>query len=151
MTLVDLKRAIIALLKENFPNHNFYSGARVEAINRPAFFTRLTASSDIPANYHTRHANYVLTIDYFQNEGDEVDGLETMQKIRDIFGLYLYVECENAGSRIVYVGEWSYEYIGQSKNVLQGSVNLEWFNRIDHPDNADTMESITVDYKYKED
>ena len=39
MTLIDVKKALLDLLKSEFPDYKYYSTDVIEAYDRPCFFT----------------------------------------------------------------------------------------------------------------
>ena len=80
MTYGDIVQSVTGTLQTLFPNHNIYSMARVERLERPAFFFSLKPVVVEPSNRRTRHNVLSLYIDYFQAVKDEADMYDTATK-----------------------------------------------------------------------
>ena len=68
---------------------------------------------------------------------DEADILDKVEEIRDLFGQYVKI-----GDRAVDVYDFGFDYVGTDNNILEISLDIEWFDRIKHETNEQTMESL---------
>ncbi len=141
MTLSEVKTALIALLQTEFPpeDMNYYSMAVVEGYERPCFFTQIQPVEMEPANYNTRKTTVAFYINYRQSEVDEEDIYDVIDRIRDIFGLSVTIE-----DRAAKVDSFDYEFVGTDRNIPEISVTLSWYDRIDHTENYELMETLEI-------
>ena len=145
MTLKELKSGIVTLIKSQFPNIKIYSMAVVENYKRPSFFMQLKPTTMEPENYNSRRNRVSLYIDYLQKAIDEGDQLDVIDGLRDLFGLSIKI-----GDRAVDVVGFDYDYIGTDRNIPEISIDLEWFDRIDHPVTEPIMESMALNEALEE-
>ena len=64
---------------------------------------------------------FTIKITYFQSIKNELDQLEKVDEIKDLFGLVFCV-----GERKLTVGEYSHDYIGQYSDILQISIDIDY-------------------------
>ena len=145
MTLKELKSGIVTLIKSEFPKIKIYSMAVVENYKRPSFFMQLKPNIMEPANYNSRQNQATLYIDYFQKVIDEGDMLDVIERLRDLFGLSITI-----GSRSIDVTGFNYDFIGTDRNIPEISIDLEWFDRIDHPVTEPLMETMALNEDLEE-
>ena len=70
---------------------------------------------------------------------DEAFCLDIYDRIREAFGMTLPV-----GGRKLLVGDISFEFIGESLNVLQISVEFDWYEQKERIETEPAAESLVV-------
>jgi hypothetical protein len=147
MTYGDIVQSVTGTLQTLFPNHNIYSIARVERLERPAFFFSIKPVVVEPSNRRTRHNVLSLYIDYFQAVKDEADIYDTVTKIRDALGWSYAV-----GDKGEYVNvmEYDWDFVGSERNVLEINVTLEYFDTVNNDETAPLIEDVDVTYHLRE-
>ena len=91
-TYKDIAEALKETLQGIVPGCTVYSVARVEAIERPAFFFNMKPLLTEPANKRTRHNVLAVYIDYLQKVKDEADMYVVAGKLREALG-FAYSNC----------------------------------------------------------
>lgn len=136
MTLKDIKKGLITLLKTKYPKHHYYSMSVTEGYERPSFFTQLKPVLMENRNERTRENIVMFYIDYFQEEIDEVDMLDKIDEIRKLFGTHVMI-----GKRALDVLSIDYDFIGTDRNILEISIELEWMDQIEHSNEKPLMKT----------
>ena len=146
MTLTELKVGLIALLQSRYPTkkYNYYSMAVVEKYDRPCFFTQILPVDMSPANFNSRKNRALFYITFMQEKTDETEMLEIIQGIRDLLGLSVQIK-----ERAVKVVDFDWNYTGTYRNIPEISVELEWFDRIEHKNDAPLMEQVITKKKWR--
>lgn len=144
MTLVELKTGIISLMKKKYPTptYKYYSKMVVESYDRPSFFLRLAPIQNSRETTTFRSKQFALYITYFQPILDEVDILTKIDEIERLFGNYVRI-----GDRAIDVTGFDFDYLGNDRNILEITVDLEWMDRINTTETADPMESVSITQK----
>lgn len=91
MDLIDIKKSINSILKDNFPDAKLNANEVEEGFSKPAFFTQLIP---ISLNYET--VNFVsvklmIVINYYTPLSIELDNLKIAMNLRKAFGMTLKV------------------------------------------------------------
>lgn len=137
MTLLEVKKGLLAKMKEAFPasKYKYYSTAVSEGFQRPCFFTQLKPTDTSPRNYNSRNMQATLYITFFQRSVDEAESLEVIQKIQDIFGLYVKID-----NRVIHVTNMDWDFIGKENNIPEIRIDLLWGEAIEHENHLPVME-----------
>ena len=137
MTLLEVKKGLLAKMKEAFPasKYKYYSTAVSEGFQRPCFFTQLKPTDTSPRNYNTRNMQATLYINFLQESADEAESLAVIQKTQDIFGLYVRID-----KRIIHVINMDWDFIGKENNIPEIRIDLLWGEKIEHKNNLPVME-----------
>ena len=147
MTYGDIVQSVTGTLQSLFPKHNIYSMARVERLERPAFFFSLKPVIVEPSNRRTRHNVLSLYIDYFQAVKDEADMYDTATKIRDALG-WSYAVGDKG--EFVNVMEYDWDFVGSERNIMEINVTLEYFDTVNNDETAPLIEDVEVTYHLRE-
>ena len=150
MTYGDIVQSVTGTLQELFPNHNIYSMARVERLERPAFFFSLKPIVVEASNMRTRHNVLSLYIDYFQAVKDEADMYGTATTIRDALGWSYNVIVGMESKGWINVTEFDWDFVGSERNILEMNVTLEYFDTIDNDEHAPLIEDVDINYHLRE-
>lgn len=139
MTFSDIQIAVVKILKDNFPNHNIQSIMKVEQVKRPAFFVYMKPIISEPSGKYARHNIMALYIDYFQDVKNEKDMYDAAYIIRDAMGISF-----PAGDGYANVMEFDWDFVGSERNIMEISVELEYYDAVGTKEEADTMESLEI-------
>ncbi|MBD5089512.1 MAG: hypothetical protein HDT30_12025 [Clostridiales bacterium] len=141
MTLIEVKKGLNEALQTLYqpPKYQFYGVDIVEGYQRPCFFTKLQSIQMRPENYNTYFNQVAFYITYMQKEVDEVDMMKKIEEIKELFNLYIKV-----GKRTLDVTGFDYDFIGNDKNILEISIDLEWMDRIEHKTNQPLMADFFI-------
>lgn len=142
ISLKSVEAKILSMLKKEFPEITFYDNSVVENMKRPCMFLQWRPVDMGPHNYWSRNNKVAMYITYHQLVKDDSDTLDKIQRIRDLFGLYIKVD-----DRAVDVGDIDVDYIGAQRNIPQINVDFCWYDKIDHTPTAPLMEHIESDLK----
>lgn len=131
--------ALNALLQGKFPGIRLYGNDVSDGMERPYFFVEC-----VPGGITYETINFVkqscfLKITYRQKAPDEADGLKKVREIRDAIGLKFCV-----GIRKLNVKSYSYDYVGEYNNILQISIDLEWYDNLYLPPEGAMIESVDM-------
>jgi hypothetical protein len=136
-TLIDLKKSINQVLKDNFPNIKIYPSETKEGFQRPAFFTQV-----IPVTTEYETVNFssnivMIVINYFSKNGTEIENLKMDDELRKAFKMTLKVNqrsllLKNIRSEIV-------------DEVLQFRFDLNYFVDIEKIDEHEIMQELNTE------
>lgn len=147
MTLAEIKKGLLSHMQTSFPcdKYKYYSMDVVEGFDRPCFFTQLKPVDTAPQNYNSRNNVLTFYINYLQTEIDEFEMLETIDKIRNLFGLAVKI-----GDRAVKVDNFEWDFIGKDRNVVEISVDIQWMDKIEHEITEQIVESVQTNTNMEE-
>ncbi|MBO5093912.1 MAG: hypothetical protein J6C33_06100 [Lachnospiraceae bacterium] len=83
---------------------------------------------------------FTIKITYFQKKKNELDQLEKVDEIKDLFGLIFCV-----GDRKLTVGEFSHDYIGEYQDILQISIEIDYKENTQKEDTAPIATEAIID------
>lgn len=146
MTLAELKLGLNKLLQSSFPvdKYKYYGVDVVEGFQVPCFFTYLKPVLMETNNHNTYEKQMTLYIDYHQEEIDEADLLEKVETIRSIFETNVFIAKQS-----VNVIGFDFDYIGTDKNIAEITIDLQWFDKIEHKQNQELMASFFYEQKIR--
>jgi len=139
ITLVDIKKSINNVLKNNFPDVKIYSSDTKEGFNRPAFFTQIVPlTSDYETVNYTSN-RLMVAIQYFSESGTELENLKMDEDLRKAFGMTLKVNqrsflLRNIRSEIV-------------DEVLQLRFDLHYLAGIEKTEEHEVMKELNINLK----
>lgn len=120
---VEIKKAVNMLLKGRYPppQYKIYGKEIKEGYEKPCFFTEILDKGSQAETRNFAKGGFTIKITYFQIEKNELDQLEKVDEIKDLFGLIFCVE-----NRKLTVGDCSYDYIGEYQDILQISIEIDY-------------------------
>ncbi len=83
---------------------------------------------------------FTLKITYFQSEKNELEQLEKVDEIKDLFGLFLCV-----GDRRLTIGDFEHDFIGEYQDILQISIEIDYRENTRKEDTAPLAQEIGVE------
>lgn len=131
MKFTAIKKAVNKLLSEKYPDYKIYGKEIKEGYDTPSFFTEILDKGSRAETKNFASGGFTVKITYFQNQKNELDQLEKVDEIKDLFKLIFCVE----GRRLT-VGEYSHDYIGEYSDILQISIDIDYKENTEKEDTA---------------
>jgi len=130
------------LLKGRYPppQYKIYGKEVREGYDAPCFFTEIIDKGSRAETKNFAKGGFTIKITYFQEEKNELDQLEKVDEIKDLFGLIFYV-----GDRRLTVGEFSHDYIGEYQDILQISIEIDYRENTKKEDTAPVAQELGVE------
>lgn len=130
------------MLKGRYPpsQYKIYGKEIREGYNAPCFFTEILDRGSRAETRNFAKGGFTVKITYFQKEKNELDQLEKVDEIKDLFGLFFCV-----GDRKLTVGEFSHDYIGEYQDILQISIEIDYKENTQKEDTAPVAREIGVE------
>ena len=140
--LVEIKKAINGLLKGRYPppQYKIYGKEIREGYDAPCFFTEILDRGSRAETRNFAKGGFTVKITYFQTAKNELDQLEKVDEIKDLFGLFFCV-----GDRKLTIGEFSHDYIGEYQDILQISIEIDYKENTQKEDTAPIAREIGVE------
>lgn len=153
MTATDIVKAVATMLREEYACK--VHGLEVkEGYDRPSFFVdvRPLSERDVNANYTEK--SFYVSVTYFQDVLNEADNLKKAQGIAE---LLRPADANNpkrlqrlkVGVRYLPVEDFSVNYIGTEKNVLQVEFETEFQEARKTPEKEPYMKEISIKQELK--
>ncbi len=137
---VDIKTAIISLLKKKYPKMRCYGADVKEGLTRPAFNVQLIPSDISGNNYSTYKSIYLCSITYFQKKVSEAEMLKIAAEVHKLFGRKLAVK-----DRRLNITSFRYDMVGENSELLQMNVEFEFFEAWEREKEAEVARSISIE------
>ena len=152
MKFKDVKAGLNAYMQTVFPmisddptvqTYEYYGLEVTEGYTTPCFFTRLTAGESRPSNKNTLYHRLTYGIMYVPPEPDEIDIMDKLDAIRDLFELGCPIEKGDEKRYLDCIG-FDWDYGGTERDILEISVDLEYLTDIRKPVTAEIMKDATI-------
>ena len=140
--LVEIKKAVNELLKGRYPppQYKIYGKEIREGYDAPCFFTEILDRGSRAETRNFAKGGFTVKITYFQTAKNELDQLEKVDEIKDLFGLFFCV-----GDRKLTIGDFSHDYIGEYQDILQISIEIDYKENTQKEDTAPVAREIGVE------
>lgn len=122
------------------PQYKIYGKEIREGYDAPCFFTEILDRGSRAETRNFAKGGFTVKITYFQTEKNELDQLEKVDEIKDLFGLFFCV-----GDRKLTVGDFSHDYIGEYQDILQISIEIDYKENTQKEDAAPVAREIGVE------
>lgn len=122
------------------PQYKIYGKEIREGYDAPCFFTEILDRGSRAETRNFAKGGFTVKITYFQTAKNELDQLEKVDEIKDLFGLIFYV-----GDRKLTIGDFSHDYIGEYQDILQISVEIDYKENTQKEDTAPVAREIGVE------
>jgi hypothetical protein len=144
MKLTDLKLAVNSLLKSKYkePDYKIYGKEIKEGYQTPSFFAEIVDGGDKAETKNFSSGRKTIKITYFQKETNELDQLQKVDEIKDLFGLVFLV-----GNRKITVGEFSHDYIGEYSDILQISIEFDYKENTSMKETQEVADTLNMNMK----
>ena len=126
------------MLKSKYP-YKIYGKEIKEGYKTPCFFTEIVDKGSKTETQNFTGGGFTIKITYFQSKKNELDQLEKVDEIKELFGLIFCV-----GERRLTVGEYSYDYIGEYSDILQISIDIDYKENTQKQETAPIAEGVDV-------
>ena len=122
------------------PQYKIYGKEIREGYDAPCFFTEILDRGSRAETRNFAKGGFTVKITYFQAEKNELDQLEKVDEIKDLFGLIFCV-----GDRKLTIGDFSHDYIGEYQDILQISIEIDYKENTQKEDTAPVAREIGVE------
>lgn len=122
------------------PQYKIYGKEIREGYDAPCFFTEILDRGSRAETRNFAKGGFTVKITYFQTEKNELDQLEKVDEIKDLFGLFFCVE-----DRKLTIGEFPHDYIGEYQDILQISIEIDYKENTQKEDAAPVAREIGVE------
>lgn len=122
------------------PQYKIYGKEIREGYDAPCFFTEILDRGSRAETRNFAKGGFTVKITYFQTAKNELDQLEKVDEIKDLFGLIFYV-----GDRKLTIGDFSHDYIGEYQDILQISIEIDYKENTQKEDTAPVAREIGVE------
>jgi hypothetical protein len=142
--LTDIKLAVNILLKSKYqePEYKIYGKEIKEGYHTPSLFTEIVDGGDKTETKNFSSGRKTIKITYFQKKTNELDQLQKVDEIKDLFGLVFLV-----GNRKLTVGEFSHDYIGEYSDILQISIDFDYKENTVTEETQEAASSLDMNMK----
>ena len=128
------------MLSGKYPEYKIYGKEIKEGYKTPSFFTEIIDKGSKAETKNFTTGSFTVKITYFQKSKNELDQLEKVDEIKDLFGLIFFV-----GDRRLTVGEYSHDYIGEYSDILQISIDIDFKENTRRTETAPIATEATID------
>lgn len=144
IAMAEIKKTCNDTVRSVLPDLPIYGNDATDGYRRPCLYSEMLGHgyTHETRNYAKDGATYKLTL--LEERHDEVYCLGVYERVRGAFGMTLSV-----GDRHILAGETSFEYIGESADILQISVEFDWMEQKMRMRTEDMMDHINVSYEEK--
>lgn len=115
-----------------------------EGFDTPCFFTEILDRGGKPETKNFSTGGFTLKILYFQEVKNELDQLEKVDEIKELFGMVFIVD-----SRKLTIKEYSHDFIGEYSDILQISVDFDWKENTRQKEMQPLAESMKITWYQK--
>lgn len=122
------------------PQYKIYGKEIKEGYDAPCFFTEILDRGSRAETRNFAKGGFTIKITYFQAEKNELDQLEKVDEIKDLFGLIFCV-----GDRKLTIGDFSHDYIGEYQDILQINIEIDYKENTQKEDTAPVAREIGVE------
>ena len=119
------------------PQYKIYGKEIREGYDAPCFFTEILDRGSRAETRNFAKGGFTIKITYFQAEKNELDQLEKVDEIKDLFGLIFCV-----GDRKLTIGDFSHDYIGEYQDILQINIEIDYKENTQKEDTAPVAREI---------
>lgn len=122
------------------PQYKIYGKEIREGYDAPCFFTEILDRGSRAETRNFAKGGFTVKITYFQTAKNELDQLEKVDEIKDLFGLFFCV-----GNRKLTIGDFSHDYIGEYQDILQISIEIDYKENTQKADTAPVAQKAGVE------
>lgn len=141
---VAIKTAINDLLSKA-TGLKIYGKEVVEGYETPSLFTEKVSKPFQRETIGFAKSGFTIKITYFQSSPDELEQMRLLDTVREAFGMTVKIE-----NRTLTVGEITHDYIGQKEDILQISVDFDFYENTTPGETAEIAEEAEITTTLKE-
>ena len=141
ITLTDLYTAANALLQTKYgvAEYHYYGQEVREGYKTPSFFVDIIPKICSNESINYKHKAFTIMITYFPKVTSEIDNLTKANEIIELFGYILPVK-----ERKIPVTDTSYDFAGNNNDVLQVSIEIEYYEAVERPDTSKIASEVNI-------
>lgn len=122
-----------------------YGKEVIEGYETPSFFAEIVTKPTKRETKGFAKSGFTLHITYFQKTPNEAQQLQMYDTVKNAFGMVFTVE-----DRKLTVNEITYDYVGNKEDILQITVDFDYYeNTVEQP-TADIAEELDLNLKKTE-
>ena len=125
ITALDIRIAVMDLLKKQYPTYKRYGNEVTEGFDKPSFFVSIQPTLNSNESVNFKKYGYSIIITYFQSIKKEIDNMQKAAQIEELFGFQMPVK-----DRLINITDYDYQFVGNDSNILQITVNVEFYDEI---------------------
>lgn len=114
-----------------------YGKEVTEGYTTPSLFIEIISKPFQRENRDFAKSGFALKITYFQETPEELQQLKLVDKVKAAFGMVFTVR-----DRRLTVGEITYEYIGQLQDILQITVDFDFYENTTKEPEGETAKEM---------
>lgn len=141
---VAIKTAINDLLSKA-TGLKIYGKEVVEGYETPSLFTEKVSKPFQRETIGFAKSGFTIKITYFQSSPDELEQMRLLDTVREAFGMTVKIE-----NRTLTVGEITHDYVGQKEDILQISVDFDFYENTTPGETAENAEEAEITTTLKE-
>lgn len=141
---VAIKAAINDLLGKA-TGLKIYGKEVVEGYETPSLFTEKVSKPFQRETIGFAKSGFTIKITYFQSSPDELEQMRLLDTVREAFGMTVKIE-----NRTLTVGEITHDYVGQKEDILQISVDFDFYENTTPGETAEIAEEAEITTTLKE-
>lgn len=141
---VAIKAAVNDLLNRA-TGYKVYGREVTEGYDTPSLFTEKLTKPFQRETVGFAKSGFTIMITFFQDTPDELEQMKLLDTVRDAFGMSIAVE-----DRILTVGEITYDYAGQKEDILQISVDFDFYENTTPKEAGEIAKEAEIRTIYKE-
>ncbi|MGN6713423.1 phage tail terminator family protein [Anaerocolumna jejuensis] len=145
--VTEIYKAVNARLKTKY-NYRTYGQEVAEGYDKPSFFVNLIPKIISNESVFYKRFAYTISITYFSDKTGEVktiDSLKKIDEIQELFGNNLKIK-EGVS---INLSDYSYDFVGNDADILQISIDTEFYDKIPAVDENDIAGQININNKLK--
>lgn len=142
MKYTDIKATLNSYLEEKYKNIKIYGKDVAEGYITPCFFTSVISFPETQSNKNFVSSGFTYKIAYFQSVKDEVDQLEKLDEIYDLFEKSIVIK-----DRTLLIKEKDFEYIGEKSDILEISIKCEYLENRYIPPLEEVADNLELNIK----
>lgn len=137
MDLLDIKKTINTILKENFPEVKRNANEVNEGFSKPAFFTQLIPISLSYETVNFMSVKLMIVINYYTPVSIELDNLKMAMDLKKAFGMTLKVK-----DRYLLLENLTTD---NPDGILQYKFDLNYYQDVEKLDNHEIMKELYME------
>lgn len=124
ITIIEIKKAVIQLLKKEFPDVTIYGNEVREGYQTPSFFVQIIPITMCHETVNFNYYKYLIVITCFPKQASEVEHYQMVQRLERVIGRKLLIQ-----TRKIETDEFEFELVGEERNILQISFSLSYHEK----------------------
>lgn len=140
--LTDIYLAVKELLIAKY-GFSVHGNEVVEGFDKPSFLLEikpntLSNSTSMVSPFY-RKKDYYIIITYFQASASEIDNLEKVDELEELFGNNIKIN----DSESINIYDYTYTFVGQNTNILQLSMQTQFYDPIPQKEEHEQATNLT--------